>query len=78
MSHQAFKRALAHFDGVQSKLAAAIGTSQQNISNWLNGGKSLPAEFVLPTERATGISRHELRPDLYPIEETEAPSKAAA
>jgi DNA-binding transcriptional regulator YdaS (Cro superfamily) len=69
MSHQAFRHALAHFDGNQSRLAAAIGTSQQNISNWLNGGKSLPAEFVLPTERATGISRHELRPDLYPIEE---------
>lgn len=72
MSHQALKRALAHFDDNQSKLAAAIGTSQQNISNWIRQEKSLPAEFVLRTEEATGISRHELRPDLYPRDEQAA------
>jgi DNA-binding transcriptional regulator YdaS (Cro superfamily) len=76
MSHQAFRRALAHFDGNQSKFAAAIGTSQQNISNWVRDGKSLPAEFVLPTERETGVSRHDLRPDLYPREDTPAAEAA--
>jgi DNA-binding transcriptional regulator YdaS (Cro superfamily) len=28
--------------------------------------KRVPAERVLDVERITGISRHELRPDLYP------------
>ena len=69
MSHSAFKRALAHFDNNQSKFASAVGTSQQNVSNWLRDEKSLPAEFVLAAERATGISRHDLRPDLYPRED---------
>lgn len=72
MSHKAFKRALKSFDDNQSRLAAAIGTSQQLVSYWLKNGKSLPAEFVLATEKATGISRHDLRPDLYPREESAA------
>lgn len=72
MSHSALKRALAFFDGNQSKFAAAIGTSQQLVSYWVRNEKELPAEFVLATERETGISRHELRPDLYPREDEAA------
>jgi hypothetical protein len=34
----------------------------QAISQW----KQVPSERVLDVERATGISRHRLRPDLYP------------
>ena len=32
----------------------------------------LPGEFVLSIERETGVSRHELRPDLYPPAEARA------
>lgn len=78
MSHEAFKRGLAAFDDNQSKFAAAIGTSQQLVSYWLKNGKSLPAELVLKTEAATGISRHDLRPDLYPREDADHPAQAAA
>lgn len=53
--------------GSQGKLAAAIGTKQQNVWKWLRKGEP-PAEFVLRIEKATGISRAELRPDLYPSE----------
>lgn len=53
--------------GSQAKLAAAIETTQQNISNWLRANR-VPAEYVLKIERATGIPRHELRDDLYPRE----------
>ena len=28
----------------------------------------MPAEYVLRTEAATGVSRHDLRPDIYPRE----------
>lgn len=69
MSHSALKRALAKFDNNQSKFAEAIGTSQQLVSYWMRNAKDLPAEFVLRTEEATGISRHDLRPDIYPRED---------
>lgn len=72
MSHKAFLRALASFDDNQSRFASAIGTLQQNVSYWQKNEKSLPAEYVLVTERVTGISRHDLRPDLYPREESAA------
>lgn len=53
--------------GGQKPLADAIGTSQSQIWYWLKRAKKgVPAEFVLRIERATGVSRHDLRPDLYP------------
>lgn len=54
------------YNGNQSKFAAAIGTSQQNISNWIKKRSMLPAEYVLKAEEVTGISRHVWRPDIYP------------
>lgn len=68
MANKALQKALAHFDGNQSRMALAIGTSQQRLSYILQKDNPLPAELVLPTEKATGISRHALRPDLYPRE----------
>lgn len=69
MNHSALNRVLAHFDDNQSKCAEAIGTSQQRLSYLLKNEKPVPAELVLKAEAATGISRHELRPDIYPIED---------
>ncbi|KNH02633.1 hypothetical protein J121_417 [Qipengyuania citrea LAMA 915] len=34
----------------------------------MQSGKRLPAEYVLRVEAATDISRHDLRPDIYPRE----------
>jgi len=46
-------------------LAKALGNvSSQAVSQW----KRVPAERVLDVERATGVQRYELRPDLYPRE----------
>jgi DNA-binding transcriptional regulator YdaS (Cro superfamily) len=64
--------ALSAFDGNQSRMAEAIGMSQQLISYRVRRGLPLPAEYVLPAERETGISRHVLRPDLYPKEDAAA------
>lgn len=60
--------------GGQSALAAAIGTKQQNVWWWLNKKRAVPAEFVLPIERATEgkVTKEELRPDLYPAEPSQA------
>lgn len=73
MSTTALKRAI-EAAGSQSKLAEAIGKTQGHVSKWLERNY-IPAECVLPIEAATGVSRHELRPDLYP---TESPSNNAA
>lgn len=53
----------------QASLARALGIRQSTVSSWLRRGNELPAKFVIPVERAYGISRHDLRPDLYPPEE---------
>jgi DNA-binding transcriptional regulator YdaS (Cro superfamily) len=68
MAKTPLQRALAAkpFEGNQSRFAQAIGTSQQNVSNWVRMGRRLPAEFVLKAEEATGIARHVWRPDIYP------------
>jgi DNA-binding transcriptional regulator YdaS (Cro superfamily) len=56
----------------QRELATRIGTSQQTVSFWVKSGKAA-AEFVLAIERETGVSRHELRPDVFgPAPETVA------
>jgi DNA-binding transcriptional regulator YdaS (Cro superfamily) len=53
--------------GGQKPLADKIGTTQSQIWYWLERSKKgVPAEFVLRIEGATGVPRHELRPDLYP------------
>ena len=60
--------------GTQAALASSIGASQQRVSSWIKRGMAVPAEFVLPIERATRgqVTRHELRPDLYPAESAAA------
>lgn len=59
--------------GSQSELARIVGVTQQAVSGWIAKGRPLPAEHVLAVEAATGISRHVLRPDIYPIENTASP-----
>lgn len=62
------ERALSSIGGVSS-LARAIGVSQPAVSGW----KRVPPDRVLAVEAATGISRTELRPDLYAESELIAP-----
>lgn len=54
--------------GSQSAFARLLGRGQATVNDWLRLGKPLPAEHVLAVEAATGVSRHDLRPDLYPLE----------
>lgn len=54
--------------GSQEALADLLGVSQPTISNWVTRSKQLPAEYVLRVEARYGVSRCDLRPDLYPRE----------
>lgn len=64
-SVNAIRRAIDLAGGVPS-VAAACRLSKQAIYKWVTDG--LPANRVLFLEQATGgqVTRHELRPDLYP------------
>ncbi|WP_313800959.1 YdaS family helix-turn-helix protein [Sphingobium sp.] len=55
--------------GTQEAAAAAFRVSQSSISRWLSQSKQLPAEHVIQAETDTGISRHWIRPDIYPVED---------
>lgn len=54
--------------GSESAVAAAIGKAQQTVNEVLRAGRPAPATWCIPLERATGgqVTRHQLRPDLYP------------
>jgi DNA-binding transcriptional regulator YdaS (Cro superfamily) len=66
-SNQALISAIEKVGG-QSAMGRLVGFSQAAVWKWVRQGKALPAEHVLKVEAATGISRHDLRPDLYPRE----------
>jgi DNA-binding transcriptional regulator YdaS (Cro superfamily) len=65
--------------GSENAMAVDLGVSQPTVWRWINQSKSrrLPAEYVLRVEAATGVSRHLLRPDIYP-EDTPRGRRAAA
>jgi DNA-binding transcriptional regulator YdaS (Cro superfamily) len=53
--------------GGQVALARAIGRSEETVSEWANGKYLVDPELVVQIERITGVSRHDLRPDLSRI-----------
>jgi DNA-binding transcriptional regulator YdaS (Cro superfamily) len=50
--------------GGQAALGRVINRSQSTVWEWLGSGLVHDIEAVLAIEKATGISRHQLRPDL--------------
>jgi DNA-binding transcriptional regulator YdaS (Cro superfamily) len=61
--------------GGPTKAAEALGIKNASvISNWKTRGR-VPVDHVLEVERITGISRHELRPDLSRIFVESGPSE---
>lgn len=64
---------LIEIGGGQSGLAKKVGVTQQTVWYWRHKLGKIPAERVLAVENATGVPRHEIRPDLFP-----APAASAA
>lgn len=48
--------------GIKVTVARKLGITPQAVGKW----KRVPPERVIEVEQATGVSRHRLRPDLYP------------
>ena len=48
--------------GMQFRIARALGITRGAVAKW----RRVPAERVLAVEAIAGISRHLLRPDIYP------------
>lgn len=63
--------------GSQSAMARICGVGQPAVWKWLQSGKRLPAEHVLTVERETGVSKHLLRPDIYPTSSADLPGDVA-
>lgn len=60
--NDAAKRAAESAGGLRA-LARQLNVSYQAVQKWLKSG--VPPTRVLEVEEVTGISRHELRPDVY-------------
>ncbi len=54
--------------GSQSATGRFLGVSQHAVWQWLAREKPLPAKYVLPVSRKTGIPPWVLNPDIYPRE----------
>lgn len=73
MNQTALARAI-ELSGGPKALGDRIGITSQAISQW----DRVPALRVLEVERASGVPRYELRPDLYPPPCSAAPESARA
>lgn len=63
MKNIALKQAI-DIAGNQSALARLLKISPQRVQFWTKN--RLPAEWVIPVEKVTGVSRCDLRSDIYP------------
>lgn len=61
----------------QAGLARITGKHQTTVRERLVKGLPLWPESVFAVEAATGISRHDLRPDIYPRDVQNSPHEAA-
>lgn len=53
--------------GSARKLSLALGVTSMSVSHWKNRDHGVvPPTHILPIFKMTGVTPHELRPDLYP------------
>ncbi|HIC8950478.1 TPA: transcriptional regulator [Klebsiella pneumoniae] len=65
-----------HIAGDATKLAEKLDVSSMTISHWKHRhGGAVPQSRVFQIFRVTGVTPHELRPDLYPNPNDGLPSQ---
>lgn len=63
----------------QAGIARLLGVSPQAVNQWVSGIRPVPSRHVLAIEAASGISRHELLPEVFgPAPDAVAPLSSAA
>lgn len=62
--------------GSLAALARDCEVSTTAVWKWVQSAKRVSAEYVLRVEAATGVSRHLLRPDIYPRDTAPLPASA--
>jgi DNA-binding transcriptional regulator YdaS (Cro superfamily) len=80
MNKKALEKAIGIVGG-QSALARALGKKPGHIYHWLyKANGRIPAEQAIPIELATKgqVTRYELRPDIYPLDNHCPPMAAAS
>lgn len=58
------QRAVRNY-GTQAALAKVLGVQPAAVSQWVTRHRPVPAKHCISIERASGVSRHELRPDVF-------------
>lgn len=65
-----------HEAQIDAETAANLaGVSLPTWSRWETGGRQIPASRVLDVEKLTGVSRHDLRPDVFGDTPTRLPRR---
>lgn len=64
---------LAHRGMTMSDLARAIGVHRSTVTRWAKGWR-VPALRAIEIERATGIPRADIRPDIFGQEARRSPT----
>lgn len=78
MNTETLQRAI-NTAGSTRKFAQRLGISEQAVGRWKNKYKGVvPPARVLDVFNATGVTPHELRPDLYPNPTDGIPVKNSA
>lgn len=73
MDHQTPLEKAIKEAGGQVALANQLGVTQSLVSFWLTSAKrGVAAEYVIAIEKVTGVSRHDLRPDVFGPRPSEA------
>lgn len=63
--HTPFAKARDLAGGIKA-LAKIVDRTPSNLYSLFTRERPCPPQLVIPIEKALGLSRHELRPDIYP------------
>jgi len=61
----AITSAIDRYEKPQAAVARHLGVTPQAVHQWIKGTRPVPPRLALQIESDTGVSRHELRPDVF-------------
>jgi DNA-binding transcriptional regulator YdaS (Cro superfamily) len=61
----AIQTAIDRYEMPQAAVARHLQVTPQAVNQWVKGLRPVPPKHVLVIEADTGVTRHELRPDVF-------------